>query len=131
MSAPDTEKVSVNLGMVDLGQVDLLVEQGFYTNRTDFIRTAVRNHLQTHSAVVQQQMTLRDMSIGVTVYTRAALEKLKKKEKAVDLRVIGVLTIADDVSPELALETIRSVKVFGMLQASDDVKRVLSSRIEE
>lgn len=130
MNTPDTEKVSVNMGLVDLGQIDLLVEQGFYTNRTDFIRTAVRNLIQDRAEIVQQQLKSRVMVIGVLSYGRVALEKLRSQGKTMEIRVVGIVHIARDVSPELALETIAAIKVFGALKASDEVKQALESRLE-
>jgi len=50
----DTEKMTINLGYVDLGHIDLMVQEGFYSNRTDFIRTAIRNQLERHADVVKQ-----------------------------------------------------------------------------
>jgi len=130
MSGADTEKVSVNLGMVDLGQVDLLVEQGFYSNRTDFIRTAVRNQIQQHSSVVQEQLSSRVMGLGVVSYDRKALERLLDRGKMLELRMVGVVHLSSDVTPELALATISAVKVFGAFRASAAVKKALIARTE-
>lgn len=125
----DTEKVSMNLSVVDLGQVDLLVDQGFYSSRTDFLRTAVRNLLLTHSATVQQTVARQSMVLGVLVYTRRDLEERLAAEEQVEITAVGVAIITDDVAPELARATIRSIKVFGVLRASPGVKAALADRI--
>ncbi len=131
MSTPDTEKLSINLSVVDLGQIDLLVEQGFYSNRTDFIRTAARNLLQVHAPVVQEHVKRHLMGLGVMVYNRKSLERLEKEGKMVTIRMVGVVTISDDVTPELATATIESIKVLGALRASPAVKKVLEAVTSE
>jgi len=118
---PDTEKVSFNLSVVDMGQVDLLIEQGFYSSRTDFLVAAVRNLLATHNTVVRQAVERRFMTLGVAVYTREDLEARIAAHKPVDIRVVGVLKIADDVTAELAKAAIRSVTVFGKIRARPEV----------
>jgi Arc/MetJ-type ribon-helix-helix transcriptional regulator len=118
---PDTEKVSFNLSVVDMGQVDLLIEQGFYSSRTDFLVAAVRNLLTTHNTTVRQAVERRFMTLGVAVYTREDLEERLALRKPVDIRVVGVLKIADDVTPELAKAAIRSVTVFGKIRATPEV----------
>ena len=118
---PDTEKVSFNLSVVDVGQIDLLIEQGFYSSRTDFLVAAVRNLLATHNTTVRQAVERRLMTLGVAVYTREELEARVAAHKPVDIRVVGVLKIAGDVTPELARAAIRSVTVFGKIRATPDV----------
>lgn len=118
---PDTEKISFNMSVVDMGQVDLLIEQGFYSSRTDFLVAAVRNLLATHNATVKQAVERRFMTLGVAVYTREDLESRVASASPVDIRVVGVLKIADDVTPELARAAIRSVTVFGKIRARPEV----------
>ncbi|HEY1580664.1 MAG TPA: hypothetical protein VGF82_26670 [Terracidiphilus sp.] len=118
---PDTEKVSFNLSVVDMGQVDLLIEQGFYSSRTDFLVASVRNLLATHNTTVRQAVERRFMTLGVAVYTREDLEARVAAHKPIDIRVVGVLKIADDVTPELAKAAIRSVTVFGKIRATPEV----------
>jgi Arc/MetJ-type ribon-helix-helix transcriptional regulator len=122
---PDTEKVSFNMSVVDLGQVDLLIEQGFYSSRTDFLVAAVRNLLQSHSTTVRQAVESRFMTLGVAIYSREDLEKRAASGKPVDIRVVGVLKIDDDVTPELARAAIRSVSVFGKIRARPEVVAAL------
>jgi Arc/MetJ-type ribon-helix-helix transcriptional regulator len=124
-----TEKITVNLGLVDLGQIDLLVQEGFYANRTDFIRTAIRNQLASRAAAVDQSVARRTLALGVAHFTRAQLEELRKAGRTIDIRVLGLASIADDVSPELARDTISSVEVLGAFRASAAVKAALGSRI--
>ncbi len=131
MSAPDTEKISINMGVVDLGQMDLLIEQGFYSNRTDFIRTATRNLLQTHAPVVQGHLTSKLLGLGVAVYGKASLERYLAKDTQVDVRLVGLVSIAPDVTPELAKATIKSIKVLGVFRASDAVRKALADRMED
>jgi Ribbon-Helix-Helix transcriptional regulator family len=50
---PDSEKITINLGFVDLGRVDLMVREGFYSNRADFIRTAIRNQLERQDDAIR------------------------------------------------------------------------------
>ena len=126
--AEKTEKITINLGYVDLGQIDLLVREGFYANRTDFIRTAVRNQLATAATAVNQTVARRTLVLGTALYTRRELEEARVAGRMVRIRVLGLVTIADDVTPELALATIESVEVLGALRASPAVKAALAPR---
>ena len=125
----ETEKITINLGLVDLGQVDLLVQEGFYSNRTDFIRTAIRNQISTHADVVRRTVARKTLVLGLERYTRRDLERVKEAGEALEIRVLGLASIADDVPPELALETIDSIEVLGALRASPAVKSALADRI--
>lgn len=127
--AGGTEKITVNLGVVDLGQIDLIVQEGFYSNRTDFIRTAIRNQLGTHADVIKQSVSRRTLVLGLNHYTRADLEKVRSAGETLDIQVLGLVSIAQDVSPELAQETIQSITVLGALHASSAVKKALADRI--
>jgi Arc/MetJ-type ribon-helix-helix transcriptional regulator len=126
--AEKTEKITVNLGLVDLGQIDLLVQEGFYANRTDFIRTAIRAQLGSRSSAVDQTVARRTLTLGAQHFTRRDLEAIRDAGEMVDIRVLGLATIADDVSPALALATIASVEVLGAFRASAAVKAVLAPR---
>ena len=125
----ETEKITINLGLVDLGQIDLLVQEGFYSNRTDFIRTAIRNQLTTHAEEVRQTVARKTLVLGLQNYTRRDLEAVRAAGERLQINVLGLATIADDVSPELALATIESITVLGAFRASEAVKRALASRI--
>ncbi len=125
----ETEKITINLGLVDLGQVDLLVQEGFYSNRTDFIRTAIRNQLSTHAEVVRQTVARKTLVLGLEHYTRRDLEAVREAGETLEIKVLGLASIDDDVSPELALETIDSLVVLGALRASPAVKSALAGRI--
>lgn len=127
--ASETEKITINLGPIDLGQIDLLVQEGFYSNRTDFIRTAIRNQLATHAEAVRQAVTRETLVLGLQRYTRQDLEAVRAAGQRLQIRVLGLASIADDVSPELALATIDSINVLGAFHASDAVKRALDERI--
>ena len=127
---PETEKITINMSAVDLGKVDLLVQEGLFSNRTDFIRTAIRNQLDKHNLEIQQSVTRHSYVIGVLVYDKADLEKLKLKREKLELRLIGFLHLASDITPELALEVIESIEVRGIFQASDAVKAALANRIK-
>jgi len=127
--ASDTEKVTINLGLIDLGQIDLLVQEGFYSNRTDFIRTAIRSHLATHAEVVKQAVSRKTLVLGLQEFSRADLEAVKKSGKRLRIQVLGLARIASDVSPALALTTIESVSVLGAFHASAAVKAALADRI--
>ena len=127
--ASDSEKITINLGYIDLGQIDLLVQEGFYSNRTDFIRTAIRNQLATHADVVKQTVARKTMVLGLQQYTRRDLEAVQKAGEKLQIQVLGLAVIADDVSPELAKATIDSIIVLGALRASRAVKSVLADRI--
>src|SRR6478736_243164 len=115
---PVDEKVTINLGCVDLGQIDLLVQEGFYANRTDLIRTAIRNQLATHGEAVKQAVARKTLSLGIQHFGKADLQALKAAGQKLDIRVLGLATIAPDVTPELALATISSLTVLGALHAS-------------
>ena len=124
----DLEKVTVNLGYVDLGHIDLMVHEGFYSNRTDFIRTAIRNQLERHSDVVKQSVARNTLDLGLRHYTRADLEAVRAERQTLNLHVLGLLSIAPDVTPELARATIASLSVLGALHASPEVKEALADR---
>ncbi|HEY6408540.1 MAG TPA: hypothetical protein VIY29_13830 [Ktedonobacteraceae bacterium] len=124
-----TEKITINLGFVDLGQIDLLVQEGFYTNRTDFVRTAIRNQLTTHADVVKGMVARKTLVLGMQHYTRYDLEAVRTAGEKLQISVLGLVSIAEDVSPELALATIDSIEVLGALRASAAVKAVLAGRI--
>jgi Arc/MetJ-type ribon-helix-helix transcriptional regulator len=124
-----TEKITVNLGLVDLGQVDLLVQEGFYANRTDFIRTAIRVQLATHAEAVTHTVARKTLVLGAQHYSRRDLEAVREAGQRLQIRVLGLASIADDVSPELALATIETVEVLGALRASAAVKAAIAGRI--
>lgn len=124
-----TEKITINIGLVDLGQIDLLVDEGFYANRTDFIRTAVRRQLEMRSGAVQDTVARRTLTLGSRYYSRSELEQLRDAGRTVEIRVLGLASVADDVSPELALATIASVEVLGAFRAPRAVKAALATRV--
>jgi Arc/MetJ-type ribon-helix-helix transcriptional regulator len=124
-----SEKITINVGLVDLGQIDLLVDEGFYANRTDFIRTAIRRQLETRASAVDDTVARRTLTLGSQHLSRRDLEELRDAGRTVQLRVLGLATVADDVTPELALATIASVEVLGAFRASRAVKSALGSRI--
>jgi Arc/MetJ-type ribon-helix-helix transcriptional regulator len=125
----ETEKITINLGLIDLGQIDLLVQEGFYSNRTDLIRTAIRNQLQTHADVVKQTVARKSLVLGLQHYSRVDLEAVRAAGQTLQIQVLGLASIANDVTPELALATIDSVTVLGALHASAAVKAALVGRI--
>jgi Arc/MetJ-type ribon-helix-helix transcriptional regulator len=125
---PETEKITINLGYVDLGHVDLMVKDGFYSNRTDFIRTAIRNQLERHADVVKQSTASKGLDLGLRNYTRTDLEAARQAGEMLHINVLGLATIAQDVSPDLARATIASVSVLGALHATPAVKAALSDR---
>jgi Arc/MetJ-type ribon-helix-helix transcriptional regulator len=124
----DSEKITIHLGFVDLGQIDLLVAEGFYGNRSDFIRTAIRNQLGQHADAVKQVVARKTLVLGLQHFSAAELLALKEAGQTLQIRVLGLATIAHDVSPELALATIESIDVLGALHASPAVKTALNSR---
>ena len=125
----DSEKITINLGFVDLGHIDLVVREGFYSNRSDFIRTAIRNQLDRHADVVKQSVARRHLDLGLRHFTRADLERVRAAGDTLHIQVLGLAVIASDVSPELARATIASINVLGALRASPEVKAALSDRI--
>lgn len=126
----DSEKITINLGFVDLGHVDLMVQDGFYSNRTDFIRTAIRNQLERHADVVRQSVARRSLDLGLRHYGRGELEAARHRGEALHINVLGLASIAPDVSPELARAAVASVKVLGALHASAAVKAALADRTQ-
>lgn len=126
---PESEKITINLGYVDLGRVDLLVQEGFYSNRSDFIRTAIRNQLDTHAEVVSKSVERHTMELGLRDYSRADLEALRDAGEILHVKVVGLARIGPDVTPELALQTIGSISVLGALQATAEIKKALADRI--
>ncbi len=129
MATSELEKITINLGLMDLGQIDLLVQEGFYSNRTDFIRTAIRNQISTHADTVKQTVARKTMVLGLQHYSRSDLEEVRASGETLEIKVLGLASIADDVSPEVALETIDSVVVLGAFRASPAVKSALAGRI--
>jgi Arc/MetJ-type ribon-helix-helix transcriptional regulator len=126
----ESEKITINLGYVDLGKIDLLVAEGFYSNRTDFIRAAIRNQLATHKDDVGRSATRHKFELGLCTYSRAELEEVEAAGDRLDIRVLGLASIAPDVTPALALATIESITVLGSLHASHEVKAALADRIK-
>jgi len=129
LRAADSEKITINLGFVDLGQIELLVQERFYSNRTDFIRTAIRNQIARHADTVEKVVTRKSVELGVRQITQAELMAARAAGEMLDIRVLGLAVIAADVSPDLAGETISALSVLGALQASDAVKAALGNRI--
>lgn len=125
----DSEKITINVGFVDLGQIDLLVSEGFYGNRTDFIRTAIRNQVNNHADAVKQVVARKMLVLGIQSISADDLRALRAAKQTLAIRVLGLVTIASDVSPELALATITSINVLGALHASAAVKAALASRL--
>ena len=130
MATSELEKITINMAPVDLGQIDLLVREGFYQNRTDFIRTAIRNQLATHAEALRQTVARKTLVLGLQRYTRGDLEAVRAAGEKLQIRVLGLASIADDVSPELALATIDSLEVLGAFRASPAVKSALAERIQ-
>jgi Arc/MetJ-type ribon-helix-helix transcriptional regulator len=129
VATSELEKITINMAPVDLGQIDLLVQEGFYQNRTDFIRTAIRNQLGAHADAVRQTVARKTLVLGLQHYTRRDLEAVRAAGETLQIRVLGLASIADDISPELALATIDSVVVLGAFRASPAVKAALAGRI--
>lgn len=127
--ASDSEKITINLGYVDLGHIDLMVQDGFYSNRTDFIRTAIRNQLDRHADVVKQSVARKSLDLGLRHYGREDLEAARAAGQMLHIHVLGLASIAQDVTPELARATIASVVVLGALHASPAVKAALADRV--
>ena len=123
----DTEKITINMSGVDLGQIDLLVDEGFYSNRSDFIRTAIRNQINQHSDALKQSITRRTMAVGMLVYDSSDLEKYRARGEMMDIRLMGVLVL-NNVSAELVRATIKSISVKGVFRATDEVKAALADR---
>jgi len=126
----ETEKITINLGLIDLGQIDLLVQEGFYSNRTDLIRTSIRNQLAAHADVLRQTVARRTLVLGLQQFSKHDLEVLRKSRTKLRIQVLGLVRIADDVSPALARDTIESIVVLGALHASPAVKAALADRIQ-
>lgn len=125
----DSEKITINLGYVDLGHIDLMVQDGFYSNRTDFIRTAIRNQLERHADVVRQSVARKTLDLGLRAYSRQELEAVRDAGQTLEIKVLGLASIARDVTPELARATIVSITVLGALHASPEVRAALSDRM--
>jgi Arc/MetJ-type ribon-helix-helix transcriptional regulator len=127
---PETDKVTINLGLVDLAQMDLLVEEGFYTNRTDFVRTAIRKQLERHEEAIRQTVVRKRFVMGLQRYSKAELEKSVAAGEQLEIHVLGLATIDDDVTPELALAAIASIRVLGAFMAPGPVRAALAERIQ-
>lgn len=129
LKVSDSEKITINVGFVDLGQIDLLVSEGFYGNRTDFIRTAIRNQVNNHADAVKQVVARKMLVLGMQSISADDLRALRAAKETLHIRVLGLVTIASDVSPELARATIASIDVLGALHASAAVKAALASKL--
>jgi Arc/MetJ-type ribon-helix-helix transcriptional regulator len=125
----ESEKITINLGFVDLGHVDLMVQEGFYSNRTDFIRTAIRNQLERHADVLKQSTARKSLDLGLRHFTRADLEAARRAGEMLHIHVLGLASIAADVTPDLARATIASVEVLGALHATPEIKAALTDRM--
>ena len=130
MAVTELEKITINMGPVDLGQIDLLVREGFYQNRSDFIRTAIRDQLNTQAEADKQTAVRKVLVLGLQHYTRSDLEAVRAAGETLEIKVLGLASIPDDVFPELALETIASLEVLGAFRASSAIKAALASRIQ-
>jgi Arc/MetJ-type ribon-helix-helix transcriptional regulator len=126
---PDSEKLTINLGFVDLGSIDLLVRDGFYSNRSDFIRTAIRNQLSKHADTAKQAASRLTLELGLRTFAREDLEAVQAAGERLNIRVLGLAVIADDVTPDLAKATIESITVLGALHAPPAVKTALADRL--
>ena len=127
----DTEKITINISAVDLGRVDLLVDEGFYSNRSDFIRTAIRKELDVHRDIVIQSVSRKTMVIGAVMYSSQDLEKVRSKGVMYDIKVVGTVVLGNDITPELARATISHIKIYGVLRASPQVKEALADRTNQ
>lgn len=125
----ESEKITINVGFVDLGHIDLLVRDGHYANRTDFIRTAIRNRLDRHGEAARESVVRKQLNLGISHYSREQLEEVRESGDMLDIRVLGLASIAGDVSPELARAAIRSLTVLGALHAPAAVKAALADRL--
>ena len=125
----DTEKITINIGSVDLGRIDLLVQEGFYASRADFVRTAIRNQLERQKTAVDSITSRKSMVIGTLSFTRHELEQKRDENEMINVKVIGMFILTDDVTPQLALDTIQSVTVRGVFKAPEDVKEALKNRL--
>lgn len=125
---PETEKITINMPAVDLGKIDLLVQEGIFTNRTDFIRTAIRSQIDKHNFEIQQSVTRHSFGIGVISYSKSDLERRMEKGEKLDISIVGLLHLHNDISPELALRAIQSIQLRGIFKASDEVKAALAER---
>ncbi len=130
IKGPDTEKITINLGYVDLGHIDLMVDDGFYSNRTDFIRTAIRNQLERHADVLKAAANRKSLDLGLRHYGRRELEAALEAGRTLHINVLGLVRIGTDVTPDLARATIASVVVLGALHASPAVKAALADRLQ-
>jgi Arc/MetJ-type ribon-helix-helix transcriptional regulator len=127
---PESEKLTLNVGYVDLGKIDLLVREGYYSNRSDFIRTAIRNQLAAQATDVDRSVTRNTLDVGLRDFTRSELEQLRARNEKLAIRVVGLARFASDVTPELAATTIDSITVLGALQASEAVKAALAGKLK-
>jgi Arc/MetJ-type ribon-helix-helix transcriptional regulator len=127
---PDTEKITINMSAVDLGKVDLLVQEGLYSNRTDFIRTAIRTQLDKHTFEIQQSVTRHSSVVGVLIFSRTDFEKLRQKNERLNISIVGLLTFQSDITPELAAEVVESIRVRGIFIAPDVVKAAVEDRMQ-
>jgi Arc/MetJ-type ribon-helix-helix transcriptional regulator len=125
---PDSEKITINMSAVDLGKVDLLVQEGVYSNRTDFIRTAIRSQIEKHNFEVQQSVVRHSYGVGAFAYTRGELEAVRAKGQKLKISVVGLLNLSDDVSVELAQAAIESIQVRGVFHARDELKQAMADR---
>jgi Arc/MetJ-type ribon-helix-helix transcriptional regulator len=125
----DTEKITINMSVVDLGKIDLLVEQGHFSSRSDLIRTAIRDKLAEYQDTMQKEISRQDLNVGVTMYPKSDLEKWLQKGLQKDITVVGMMLLPNDVTPELARATIKSLRVYGVLRATQAVKDALADRM--
>jgi Arc/MetJ-type ribon-helix-helix transcriptional regulator len=122
------QQLNVTMDAEEIHQVDLMVEQGLYASRKDFLQLAARNLLREHGVEVPRPMTGELKVAGIAVHNRKSLEKLRAAGRQLELNVTGIFRLADDVTPELACAVIKSLTLRGTFEASAEVKATLKDR---
>jgi len=134
-----TEKATINIGIMELAQIDLLVENMIYTNRSDFIRTAIRNQLEMHKSDIERLYLQTKANsfepesqvqggIGIYRLRKAALSDAMKSNKKLHIMVMGILLIDKDISPELFEATVESIKIYGKIQAQKSILELINRK---
>ena len=127
----EIERITTGVGIVDLGQIDRLVDKDLFATRSEFIRTAIRTYLEQYREELVQAGFKKSFTIGVHILNAHDLEDVVAAGNAIDLHVVGSLTISQDVTPELARKAIRSVAVYGSFRAREEIKAALADRIKK
>lgn len=126
MNINSTEKITINVNTSDLGKIDLLIHEGYYSNRTDFIKSAIKSQVNKHDDEINMILSSKkkkDWFVGVYVLTEDELQALKRYGRKKAIRGMGLLIVDKDVSLDLMKTSISAIETYGVCRCSSEIKR--------